>query len=590
MNFAEQLRILQAAQGDPAKLALATVDLKYPELPQIERAMLKTTLEAAAIPHWCDASILSSLLQIPSEDSAARLAYLRGLTVVEPFPARGETAVNVHESARLALRQAIFRDSHERFHVLSGRAGMHFEEDLTPAGRIEWIYQLLCAEPDHGASELEKLKREWSTQAPPDDRYALSAALKELDDTELVAGRARVWVLLTVAWSRATRGGSARLGATAAKALALACSVRDLPAKADALRLRGAVLMAQGKLAEAQTAFEEYLAISQELAEQDPSNTGWQRELAIAHSQVGWALQEQDKLEEAEAPLGEYLALSQRFMKLHPSHLGWQRELAVAHGQVGVVLQAQGKLAEAQVAFGKCLSISQRLAAHDPTNADWQRELAVAHGQVGGVLQAQGKLAEAQVVFEEHLAISQWLTAQDPSHLGWQRELAVAHGQVGGVLQAQGKLAEAQAAFEEYLAISQRLTEQDLSNADWQRELAMAHGQVGAVLQAQGKLAEAQTAFGKRLAINRRLVAQVPSSADWQRELAAGCFLLGRLEVKADRYAAALLLFEEASGILGESPGSAQWANDKKQVEAQLRLCQSKLSSEKMEQRSPRRS
>ena len=37
MDFAEQLRVLQAAQGDPAKLALATVDLAYPALADTER-------------------------------------------------------------------------------------------------------------------------------------------------------------------------------------------------------------------------------------------------------------------------------------------------------------------------------------------------------------------------------------------------------------------------------------------------------------------------------------------------------------------------------------------------------------------------
>ena len=64
MDFAEQLRVLQAAQGDPAKLALATVDLAYPALSDAERAALKESLEGAAIPHWCDEAILAALLGI----------------------------------------------------------------------------------------------------------------------------------------------------------------------------------------------------------------------------------------------------------------------------------------------------------------------------------------------------------------------------------------------------------------------------------------------------------------------------------------------------------------------------------------------
>ena len=48
MDFTEQLRALQEAQGDPAKLALATVDLSHPSMTYAERSTLKQSLEAAA--------------------------------------------------------------------------------------------------------------------------------------------------------------------------------------------------------------------------------------------------------------------------------------------------------------------------------------------------------------------------------------------------------------------------------------------------------------------------------------------------------------------------------------------------------------
>jgi hypothetical protein len=70
-GFAEQLRVLRDAQGQPAKLVLATVDLAYSALPNAERAALKGALEAVAIPHWCDEAFLAVLLDIPKEESAA---------------------------------------------------------------------------------------------------------------------------------------------------------------------------------------------------------------------------------------------------------------------------------------------------------------------------------------------------------------------------------------------------------------------------------------------------------------------------------------------------------------------------------------
>ena len=163
------------------------------------------------------------------------------------------------------------------------------------------------------------------------------------------------------------------------------------------------------------------------------------------------------------------LTISRHLAEQDPSNKGWQQDLAVAQDRFGGVFEAQGKLTEAMAAFEEALAISRRLAEQDPSNAGWLSDLAAAHNRVGGVLEGQGKLTEAQAAFEEDLAISRRLAEQDPSNAGWQSALAAAQNRVGGVLEAQGKLTEAMAAFEEALAISRRLAEQDPSNAGWQR-------------------------------------------------------------------------------------------------------------------------
>ena len=99
----------------------------------------------------------------------------------------------------------------------------------------------------------------------------------------------------------------------------------------------------------------------------------------MAHNRVGDVLQTQGKLGEAHAAFGEYLAISRHLAEQDRSNAGWQRDLAVAHSRVGDVLEAQGKLEAADEAFGKNLAISRRLAEQDPSNAGWQRDLAVVH-------------------------------------------------------------------------------------------------------------------------------------------------------------------------------------------------------------------
>src|SRR5207247_2504285 len=147
------------------------------------------------------------------------------------------------------------------------------------------------------------------------------------------------------------RTETAQLKDVAVDILSQARAFADRRAEGDAQGLLGDVLETQGKLTEAQVAFGEYLNISQRLAEEDPTNAGWQRELAVAHNSVGGVLEAQGKLTEAQAAFGEYLKIGRRLAEQEPSNAGWQRDLAAAHSRVGGVLEAQGKLTEAQAAF-----------------------------------------------------------------------------------------------------------------------------------------------------------------------------------------------------------------------------------------------
>jgi len=620
MDLTEQLRVLDAAQGDPAKLALATIDLAYPELEEAERATLKETLEAAAIPHWCDGPILTALLDISPEESTNRLARLEKLTVLEPFRARGDTAIDVHEATRLALRKALAAETPDRFRALSRRMVEFFASDFMPRGRIEWIYHLLCEDSDRGATELEKLHREWSRSAITEDLYALSSALEELRKTRLVQGRGSVWAVLVIAWIRVGRGEAAQLEKDATVAVELAHATGDKLAVAESQCLMGDVLQAQGKLAESGAAFAEYqkligklaeqdsdnddrqadlgvahnrvggvleaqgklpeaqeafaksLAISQSLSDKDPSNAGRRRDLGAAQSRVGAVLQAQGKLTEALDVYGKYLEISQQLVDLKPNNASWKQLLAGAYACVGEVLQAQRKLTEAQDAFEKYLSMARQLVEIEPTNANWQLELAAAHSRIGDVLLDQNKLPEAQDAYEKYLAISQQLVSLDASDSAYQKHLAAAHSRIGELMRSQDKLPEAQVAFAASLAISQLLVKQDSTNVGWQVLVASAHNQLGQVFEAQKMLTEARGEFEQSLSISQQLVNLDPTNIPWQRELVLSCMKVARMDRNAERYKDAVPLYERASTILAAWTGD-EWTKLKETIDLELALC-----------------
>lgn len=116
MSFDETVRILQAAQGDAAKLGLASMNLVLTFCPETDRANLRYALEIAAVPRWFDEEMLGRLLSIDREEErVALIAKLRSLPMIEPFPAHGAEAWCVHRETRLGLRKRLHTTTPNRF-------------------------------------------------------------------------------------------------------------------------------------------------------------------------------------------------------------------------------------------------------------------------------------------------------------------------------------------------------------------------------------------------------------------------------------------------------------------------------------------
>lgn len=464
-NFSDFLQRLEAVKGDPQAQAVLAAEFALSARPDVEQAFLKTALDAAAVLHWFDIGLLEEILEISLEEAEASVDILKTFTFVEYFRREENEVCNIHEITRLGWRKQLAREDTERFQGLSMQAAAYFANDLTPSGRIEWIYHLLCTESGQGATELEKLYRDWCLTVHHEDIYGLALVLRELEDSQMLESRARAWALIVIAWSQELHGETAQLADLANQILTLAKVHGDLAAEVEALVLIGDVSQTLGKLETAQTAFESSLTILQKLAECDPGNIGWQREQGGAYNRVGDVLQAQGKVEAAQAVFEQALGISQKLAELDPSNAGWQRELGVALNRMGGVLQAQGKLEQAQAAFERSLAISQELAVLDPSNAGWQWGLGVAHSRIGEILQLQGKLEAALAAFEQALNICRHLVELDRGNAAWQRGLMGAYHKVGCVLEVQGKQESAQAAFREAFTIKRRLVELESSDS-----------------------------------------------------------------------------------------------------------------------------
>jgi predicted negative regulator of RcsB-dependent stress response len=328
----------------------------------------------------------------------------------------------------------------------------------------------------------------------------------------------------------------------------------------------GDVLVAQGDRANALNAYRESLAIRQRLAHSDPGNAEWQRDLSISGDRIGDVLVAQGDRANALNAYRESLAIRQRLAHSDPGNAEWLRDLSISDDRMGDVLVAQGDRANALNAYRDSLAIRQRLAQSDPGNAEWQRDLSISDDRMGDVLVAQGDRAGALNAYRDSLAVRQRLARFDPGNAEWQRDLSISGDSIGDVLVAQGDRANALNAYRDSLAIRQRLAQSDPGNAEWQRDLSVSDDRVGNVLLAQGERTGALTVYRDSFAIRQRLAQSDPGNAGWQRDLSMSDEKIGDVLLAQGDRAGALNAYRDSLAIrqrLAQSdPGNAQWQLD----------------------------
>ena len=97
----------------------------------------------------------------------------------------------------------------------------------------------------------------------------------------------------------------------------------------------------------------------------------------------------------ARADYRDAAAIADRLAQADPGNAGWQRDLSVSYDRVGDVLVAQGNLPEALKSYRDDLAIADRLAKLDPGNAGWQRDLSVSYAKLAVALRKMGASADA---------------------------------------------------------------------------------------------------------------------------------------------------------------------------------------------------
>ena len=150
-----------------------------------------------------------------------------------------------------------------------------------------------------------------------------------------------------------------------------------------------------------------------------------ERDRSVLHDEFGAVLWAEGRLADARREFEAGLSIAERLATSDPTNSGWQRDLSISRNKLGDVAVASGDLGVAQDHYAAGLRIRERLAASDPANSGWQRDLSVGYERLGDLAERAGDRAGAVAAYRRSLPIAERLAADWPDHPGFARDLTI---------------------------------------------------------------------------------------------------------------------------------------------------------------------
>ncbi|MEI7607345.1 MAG: SUMF1/EgtB/PvdO family nonheme iron enzyme, partial [Rhodospirillaceae bacterium] len=315
----------------------------------------------------------------------------------------------------------------------------------------------------------------------------------------------------------AYRRGQAALKKLAARQPENAGWQRELATIATRL---GEALGRQGHLAEAFAKLEQGQELRQRLSAAAPDDLEARHEVADSRLRLGALMRPLGRDEEALKLVREAVAILAELYRRQPSNLGWQRDLATGHGQIAELVVSPATVTageQAEIPARAALEIMDRLVGLDPGHAGWRWDWWQAMIRMGEVRSTIGNLADAGEYYRKGLTAIEQLVAADAGNPMWQVRLAISRIRMAEHLRDRGQLDEAVAALREALRVLERLAGERAGDLELRRELVRGQDDLGDLLFTQNQLEGAAAAYRQSLEGWHLLTKAAPEAVAWAK-------------------------------------------------------------------------
>lgn len=297
-------------------------------------------------------------------------------------------------------------------------------------------------------------------------------------------------------------------------------------------------------------------------AQQHDGTASSDRQRANALLLVGRIRVDQGRLDDAERAFNASLKVADALVAAAPDDPALQVARSDALGWLGMVAWYRGDPDRALVPFRAAVPGYVAAVRAQPGNAEWLTHESWAHNNLGHILEAKGNLRDALAEYQANLALCRRVAAMKPRDNAELKRVAVALDNLGQLFYSQGDLAASERAYREERAMQQDIVARDPKNASVQGDLAETEVFYARVAAAIGNDAAARESLGNARRLGEKLLANDPESAEMTGDLASYYRRLGRLaRLDGDLAGAAPLLSraqELYTKMLALSPDSSR--------------------------------
>jgi serine/threonine-protein kinase len=343
----------------------------------------------------------------------------------------------------------------------------------------------------------------------------------------------------------------------------------ELPIEQDlgkTLDNRGNVLSDLGRRADAMESYQRALAVYERLAAAEPTNAGYQVNVASVSHNIGVEHAKARRAAEALADFDRARAIRERLAAAHPTVSEYQNLLAQSYKNIGVLNADTNHPAEALRAFERARQIQVRLVAENPTVTQFQSDLANTLTLIGRLHRRTGQPDKALASYAEAGAILTRLVDLNPSVERFQGELSAVWNNTANIHAESGRFDEALAGLERARVLDARLVADHPELPDLRHDVGILDNNIGALHFQAGRLDAALAAAERGRALLEAVAAENPQVSDYRRNQANSHNVIGAVHLQAGRLDQALGSFERArairAGLAADHPAILQYKID----------------------------